>query len=157
MEPIVEIRNVTFGYNATPVLENVSLHLHRGQFAAIVGPSGAGKSSLLKLVLGSLRPTHGSIIIGGQQVDGQAASHVAYVPQLETVDWNFPVTVEQVVFMGRVRRSSWWPWPTADDKRRIQEVLHRLGIEDLAKRHIRNLSGGQQQRVFLARALIAEP
>lgn len=157
MEPLVELRNVSFGYNATQVIENVSLHLHRGQFAAIVGPSGAGKSSLLKLVLGSLRPTHGSIIIDGQRVNGQTAARVAYVPQLETIDWNFPVTVEQVVFMGRVRRSGWWPWPTAEDKRRVQAVLQRLGIEDLAKRHIRNLSGGQQQRVFLARALIADP
>ncbi|MBK8051612.1 MAG: ATP-binding cassette domain-containing protein [Anaerolineales bacterium] len=100
MEPLVELRNVSFGYNATQVIENVSLHLHHGQFAAIVGPSGAGKSSLLKLVLGSLRPTHGSIIIDGQRVDGQTAPRVAYVPQLETIDWNFPVTVEQVVFMG---------------------------------------------------------
>ncbi len=90
-------------------------------------------------------------------LSGQPAPQVAYVPQLETVDWNFPVTVEQVVAMGRVRRSGWWPWSSAAERRHIQRVLERLEIDHMAKRHIRDLSGGQQQRVFLARALIAEP
>jgi zinc/manganese transport system ATP-binding protein/zinc transport system ATP-binding protein len=139
------------------VLENVSLHLHRGQFAALVGPSGAGKTSLLKLILGSLRATQGTITVGGQRVDGSRAQQVGYVPQVETVNWNFPVTVEQVVMMGRVRKSSWWPWPAAEDRRQMRSVLERLEIGDLASRHIRELSGGQQQRVFLARALIAQP
>ena len=82
---------------------------------------------------------------------------MAYVPQVETVDWNFPVTVEQVVLMGRVRKSGIWPWPTSEDKAPWRAVLERLEIADLARRHIRNLSGGQQQRVFLARALISQP
>ena len=157
MDALVELRNVTFGYSATPVLHDVSLHLHRGQFAGLVGPSGAGKTSLLKLVLGTLRPSSGQVLVGGQPLAGQPAPQVAYVPQVETVDWNFPVTVEQVVLMGRVRKSPWWPWPTAEDKRRARAVLERLEIDDMAQRHIRDLSGGQQQRVFLARALIAEP
>jgi len=157
MQPLVDLNHVSFGYGATPVLEDVSLHLHAGQFAALVGPSGAGKTSLLKLILGTLRPTHGSLVIGGRAVDGSPASQVAYVPQVETVDWNFPVTVEQVVLMGRVRKSGIWPWPSAEDRRRVADVLERLEIAPMAKRHIRDLSGGQQQRVFLARALIAEP
>ena len=157
MQPLVEVRDLSFGYGAAPVLDHVSLHLHRGQFAALVGPSGAGKTSLLKLILGSLRPSSGTITIGGRRVDGSRAPGVGYVPQVETVDWNFPVTVEQVVMMGRVRKSAWWPWPSAEDRRLLGGVLRRLEIEDLARRHIRDLSGGQQQRVFLARALIAQP
>lgn len=157
MQPLVELNHVAFGYGAEPVLEAVSLHLHLGQFAALVGPSGAGKTSLLKLILGVLQPTRGEVCIHGQALRGQSAPKVGYVPQLETVDWNFPVTVEQAVLMGRVRRSGIWPWPSAADKQRVRDVLKRLDIGGLAGRHIRDLSGGQQQRVFLARALIAEP
>ena len=157
MQPLVELNDVTFGYGAEPALEDICLHLHPGQFAALVGPSGAGKTSLLKLILGTLQPTRGEVCMHGQALNGQPAPRVGYVPQLETVDWNFPVTVEQVVLMGRARRSGIWPWPGAEDKRRLDEVLDRLGIGALARRHIRDLSGGQQQRVFLARALIAEP
>jgi zinc/manganese transport system ATP-binding protein/zinc transport system ATP-binding protein len=157
MQPIVELRHVSFGYGGAPVLEDISLHLHAGQFAALVGPSGAGKTSLLKLILGSLRAAEGDVVVGGKRLVGSGAPQVAYVPQVETVDWNFPVTVEQVVLMGRARKSGIWPWPSADDKRLVRSVLQRLEIEPLARRHIRDLSGGQQQRVFLARALISQP
>ena len=157
MQPIVELRDVSFRYGEQPVLEHVALHLHPGQFAALVGPSGAGKTSLLKLILGTLRPSHGSVHIKGRALDGEPAPYVAYVPQLETVDWNFPVTVEQVVWMGRVRRAGVWPWPKAAERRHIHALLDELEISHLARQHIRDLSGGQQQRVFLARALIAEP
>ena len=157
MQPLVELQHVTFGYGAVPVLNDVSLHLHPGQFAALVGPSGAGKTSLLKLILGVLRPSQGQVLISGEALAGRPSPRVSYVPQLETVDWNFPVTVEQVVLMGCVRQSNWWPWPSQEDKRRLAVVLERLGIAEFAKRHIRDLSGGQQQRIFLARALIAEP
>ncbi|GAB4577470.1 MAG: metal ABC transporter ATP-binding protein [Anaerolineales bacterium] len=157
MRPIVELNHVSFGYGTEPVLEDINLHLHPGQFAALVGPSGAGKTSLLKLILGTLQPDHGEVCIQGQALNGQTAPQVGYVPQLETVDWNFPVTVEQVVMMGRVRKSGLWPWPSTEDKRRMREVLEELEIAHLAGRHIRDLSGGQQQRVFLARALISDP
>jgi len=157
MQPLVELNEVTFGYGAQPVLEDICLHLHPGQFAALVGPSGAGKTSLLKLILGTLQPTRGEICIHGRALNGQPAPQVGYVPQLETVNWNFPVTVEQVVLMGRTARSGVWPWPNAETKRKMRDTLDRLGIGDLAQRHIRDLSGGQQQRVFLARALIADP
>ncbi|MFQ5610618.1 MAG: metal ABC transporter ATP-binding protein [Anaerolineae bacterium] len=151
MQPLIELKQVTFGYGAEPVLEAINLHLHPGQFAALVGPSGAGKTSLLKLILGVLEPGRGEISLH--------TLRISYVPQLETVDWSFPVTVEQVVLMGRAGRgwSQFWPWPGAEDKRHLRTVLAQLEIDHLARRHIRDLSGGQQQRVFLARALIAEP
>ena len=154
MQPIIELRNVTFGYGAVPVLERINLHLHHGQFAALVGPSGAGKSTLLKLILGMLRPSDGTVALGSK---AKGPLRMAYVPQLETVDWNFPVTVEQVVLMGRTATSHLWPWPSREDKRLAREIMGELGIAELAQRHIRNLSGGQQQRAFLARALIAQP
>jgi ABC-type Mn2+/Zn2+ transport system ATPase subunit len=157
MKPLVELKRVTFGYGAEPVLEDVSLHLHPGQFAALVGPSGAGKTSLLKLILGVLKPTYGEVRINGKALNGRPAPRVGYVPQLEAVDWNFPVTVAQAVLMGRIQKSGLWPWPSREDKQRLNATLEQLHIAELAGRHIRDLSGGQQQRVFLARALIAEP
>jgi zinc/manganese transport system ATP-binding protein/zinc transport system ATP-binding protein len=157
MQPLIELKDVSFQYGSEPVLQNVFLHLHPGQFAALVGPSGAGKTTLLKLILGVIQPTHGEICVDGCAVDVGRSLRIGYVPQLETVDWNFPVTVQQVVLMGRVQRTSRLPWHGHEDKHRAQEVLERLGIAELAHRHIRDLSGGQQQRTFLARALIAEP
>lgn len=152
MNPLVELNAVRFGYNARPVLEQINLHLHSGQFVALVGPSGAGKTTLLKLLLRLLQPTGGHLFHRTQP-----PLRMAYVPQLETVDWNFPVTAEEVVLMGVTQRSGWWPWPKAGERQQARKLLAQLEIEHLAERHIRDLSGGQQQRVFLARALIAQP
>ena len=152
MKPLIELSDVTFGYGTSPVLAGIDLHLHPGQFAALVGPSGAGKTTLLKLMLEVLRPSGGRMF---RRDDPPL--RVAYVPQLETVDWNFPVTAEQVVLMGQTRGAGRWPWPRRSDRRRCREIMSGLGIGELANRHIRDLSGGQQQRVFLARALIADP
>lgn len=156
-EPVVELRDVTFGYAAMPAVENISMHLHAGQFAGLLGPSGAGKTTILKLILGILPPSRGSVFIEGENLNGKPSSCVAYVPQLETIDWNFPVTVEQLVMMGRIRRMGPLPWASKENRRAVHAMLERLGIADMAQRHIRDLSGGQQQRAFLARALIAEP
>ncbi|MBI3732310.1 MAG: metal ABC transporter ATP-binding protein [Chloroflexi bacterium] len=156
-QPVVQLLNVTFGYGTVPVVEDISLHMHRGQFAGLVGPSGAGKTTLLRLVLGSLAPTRGSVFVEGMDLKGRPSPCVAYVPQVETIDWNFPVTVEQVVMMGRIRRMGFVPWPSRADRRAAQAMLERLDILPMARRHIRDLSGGQQQRAFLARALLAQP
>lgn len=152
MDPLIELTNVTFGYGTRPVLRDIDLHLHPGQFAALVGPSGAGKTSLLKLFLGLQQPNSGHIFRRQKP-----PLRVAYVPQLETVDWNFPVTAVEVVLMGLAKQKSWWPWPTPAERQQAHAILAQLGIGDLGNRHIRDLSGGQQQRVFLARALIAQP
>jgi len=157
MEPLLELRKVSFGYGAMPVLEDINLHLHRGQFAALVGPSGAGKTTLLKLILGTLQPTQGGIYTHGELLQNGHAPRVGYVPQLETVDWNFPVTVEQAVWMGQIGNKNIWPWMNTEERKQVRAMLERLGIAGLAERHIRELSGGQQQRVFLARALISKP
>ena len=155
MKPIVEFNCVNFGYGAEPVLEDIYLHLHPGQFAALVGPSGAGKTTLLKILLGLLSPTGGQVKL--VPADGRSRVRFGYVPQLETVDWNFPLTVAQLVLMGRTRQAGLLPWPSGADQVRLKKVLESLEIGELAQRHIRDLSGGQQQRAFLARALISEP
>ncbi len=157
MKPLIELNHVDFGYGAELALEDINLHLHRGQFAALVGPSGAGKTTLVRLILGLLQPSRGEFCVDGTLYAANKRLRIGYVPQLETVDWSFPITVEQLVLLGRIQSTSIWPWPSADEKKRLHPLLEQLGIGDLYKRHIRDLSGGQQQRAFLARALIAEP
>lgn len=156
--PAVIMHDLTGGYGAAPVLQGVSLEIPRGQFAGLVGPSGAGKTSLLKALLGALPQTSGQVVVEGQAVTtGKPPRGVGYVPQIQTVDWTFPVTVEDVVLMGRTRRMGPLPWPSRVDRAAVNDTLKRLGLGGLRRRHIRELSGGQQQRVFLARALIGEP
>ncbi len=152
--PLVTISNLSSGYHRTPVLQNVDLTIMQGDFVGFVGPSGAGKTTLLRTILGAVDVYAGSIEIAG------ASGHdvrAGYVPQLETVDWHFPVTAEEVVMMGMAARSGPWPWASTLDRDAAAEVMARLGIHGLRRRHIRELSGGQQQRVFLARALVSNP
>jgi ABC-type Mn2+/Zn2+ transport system ATPase subunit len=154
----VELNGVSGGYEGAPVFGDVDLRIPRGQFVGLIGPSGAGKTSLLKAMLGGLPDVSGEVLVGGERVlPGRPPSGTGYVPQIETVDWSFPVTVSDVVMMGRVRRMGPLPWPSRADRRAVEAILERLGMAGLGSRHIRDLSGGQQQRVFLARALIAEP
>ena len=156
-QPIVELRDVTFGYGSVPVVYDINLHLHQGQFAGLVGPSGAGKTTLLKLILGLLKPARGTVFVEGTDLQGRPSPCVAYVPQVETIDWNFPVTVNQVVLMGRIRRMRRGPFVSRADRLAARGMLEKLGLDELGERHIRDLSGGQQQRAFLARALLARP
>lgn len=147
--PLVELRDVGFGYDRKPVLDGVTLSVRGGTFTGVVGPSGSGKTSLLKLLLGTVQPQRGEVSI-------KRGLTMAYVPQLETVNWNFPVTVTECVLMSRPQGAG-WPWATRSERREVYATLDRLGIADLAGRHIRELSGGQQQRMFLARALLRRP
>jgi ABC-type Mn2+/Zn2+ transport system ATPase subunit len=149
MTSLISVRDVTFGYGGAPVLHHVSYDVQPGEFTGIVGPSGSGKTSLLRVLLGTVRPQHGSVT----RAKGVA---VSYVPQLETVNWSFPVTVAECVLMSRASRRL-MPWATAAERADVAQVLERLGIGDLAGRHIRELSGGQQQRMFIARALVRRP
>jgi ABC-type Mn2+/Zn2+ transport system ATPase subunit len=145
---LVELTGVSFGYDRTPVLTDVDLTVDGRDFIGVVGPSGSGKTSLLRLLLGTERPQRG-------EVTRRPGLTVAYVPQLETVNWNFPVTVTECVLMARTRHRV--PWPTRSERAEVARVLDRLGIGALAGRHIRELSGGQQQRMFIARALLRKP
>jgi zinc/manganese transport system ATP-binding protein/zinc transport system ATP-binding protein len=156
---LVQIDRLTCGYDGLPVLRDVSLTLAEGQFAGIVGPSGSGKTTLLRALLGAVERYGGQVSLDGQPIERLAAGRlrIGYVPQLETVDWNFPVTVEQVVLMGLAAEARYLPTIGRGERQQMMDLLDRLGIAQLARRHIRDLSGGQQQRVFLARALIRNP
>jgi len=154
--PLVELDDVACGYEGhAVVLERISLSLYPGQFAGIVGPSGSGKTTVLRAMLGMAQIFHGAVRFPGKGKGERL--RIGYVPQLETIDWSFPVTVEQVVLMGLAAESGYFPWVRKADRRRMEALLDRLDIAQYAKRHIHDLSGGQQQRVFLARALIREP
>ena len=146
---LIRLDRVAASYNDHRVLENVSFHVHEDQFTGIVGPSGAGKTTLLRMLLLTLAPVAGTVW-------RSPGLRVGYVPQLETVNWNFPITVFECVLMSR-KTGRLMPWASAAEKNKVAEVLDRLGIADLGQRHIRELSGGQQQRMFLARALLRQP
>lgn len=147
-EALVVLTDVGFRYGPAPVLTEVELTVRRGDFTGVVGPSGSGKTTLLRLLLGSLRPVAGT-------VERFPGLRVGYVPQLESVDWDFPVTVAECVLMSRSGRRL--PWPSRGERSELAAILDRLGIGNLADRHIRALSGGQQQRMFIARALMCAP
>ncbi len=158
MQPILEVEHLTCGYQTKPVFANVDLALYPGQLCGLVGPSGSGKSTLIKAMLGLVPAWAGEIRFRGKRLKaGTPLVNVGYVPQVETVDWNFPVTAEEVVMMGRYRQRSLFPWPSKRDRLVARDLLNRVGVEHVAHQPIGDLSGGQQQRVFLARALIGEP
>jgi ABC-type Mn2+/Zn2+ transport system ATPase subunit len=146
---LVRFDRVTCAYQSTSVLVDIDLRIAAGQFTGIVGPSGSGKTTLLRALLGTTPPVTGT-------VTRHPGLRVGYVPQVETVDWNFPVTVSECVLMARTQ-GRLWPWRSRVEAAEVDEILDRLEIAGLADRHIRQLSGGQQQRVFIARALLGRP
>lgn len=152
--PAVELAEVSIFYEQTPALDRISLVLPQGEQVAVVGPNGAGKSTLFNVIAGIQKPTCGSVRIGGSSPGNHIC--VGYVPQRRRIDWRFPVTVADVVMMGRVRKIGLLRWPGRQDHAAVQAALDQVGIGAFAKRQIGELSGGQQQRVFLARALAQE-
>ena len=149
MNVLLRLEDVTCRYGRDDVLSHVDLTIPAGGFFGVVGPSGSGKSTLLKAVMGTMAASAGSVY-------RKPGLELAYVPQVETVNWDFPVTVQECVLMARVRGRR-LPWPSRAERAEVEDVLGRLGIGDLGARHIRELSGGQQQRVFIARALLRRP
>ncbi|MBA4143753.1 MAG: metal ABC transporter ATP-binding protein [Nitrosospira sp.] len=153
----VSLRDVTAGYDHHVVFERLSLEIAVGQFAGIVGPTGCGKTTLLKTILGTQPVFSGDVRLNGRDVDTIPPGTIGYVPQLGSVDWNFPVTVQEVIMMGLYTRERIWPWPSKEERERVHELAHRLGIYCCLHHQISNTSGGQRQRAFLARALASNP
>lgn len=154
-DPMLSVRGLTVSYETRPVLRSVSFDVPRGTLVGVVGPNGAGKSTLLKAMLGLIEPNAGTIRVVGLPVD-EARGQLAYVPQTEAVDWDFPVTVLDVVLMGRFGRLGMMGRPGAADRRAALRALAQVSMTPFVHRHIRQLSGGQQKRVFIARALCQE-
>ncbi len=152
----LEVENADIGYGEKIILRDLSFQVPHGARVAVVGPNGAGKSTLFKALVGILPLQNGRIVIHGELL-GAHKDCVAYVPQREDVDWRFPVTVSDVVMMGRFSQIGWWSRPTNGDRQIVRKSLEQMGIADFADRSIGQLSGGQQQRAFLARALAQEP
>jgi len=150
--PALEVHDLTVAYRTQPVLWDVDVALPAGRLTAVVGPNGAGKSTLLKAVLGLVKPTTGWVKVFGAPY-AEKRSWVGYVPQRESVDWDFPTSALDVVTMGLYGQVGWFRRPSRTHVATALECLDKLGIKDLAGRQISQLSGGQQQRVFLARAL----
>jgi ABC-type Mn2+/Zn2+ transport system ATPase subunit len=152
----LDAQNVSIGYGDRTVLRDLSFAVPHGARVAVVGPNGAGKSTLFKAIVGLLPLQSGRVFVHGLPL-GNHKDCVAYVPQREEVDWRFPVTVSDVVMMGRYDRMGWIGGVSPSDREAVSRSLAQMGIAHLARQSIGDLSGGEQQRVFLARALAQEP
>ena len=154
----LSVQGVTVGYpSGATALRDATFELGPGTICGLVGVNGSGKSTLFKAIMGLLRPQQGEVLISGLPVDAALRRNlVAYVPQSEEVDWNFPVLVEDVVMMGRYGHMGFLRIASAEDKRKVAEALERVGMGGFRQRQIGELSGGQKKRVFLARALAQE-
>jgi len=158
-EPVISLRGVAFAYESAPVLEDVNLSIGRCESVCIIGPNGGGKTTLLKLILGLLRPDAGEVRVFGQSPQ-QARLRVGYMPQHARHDPQFPATVMDIVLMGRLghgRLGGLLGWYGAADREAAADALRRMELEDLARRPFAALSGGQRQRVLIARALCCRP
>jgi zinc transport system ATP-binding protein len=153
---IVEIKNVWFAYNGQTVLEDVSLDIQQGDFIAMIGPNGGGKTTLLKLMLGLLKPDKGAIRVLGDSTE-KASHHIGYVSQDVHINRSFPITATDVVLMGKLEPNRRWAKSSVQDRDEALDALERMEIESFADSKIGELSGGQRQRVFIARALVTQP
>ena len=153
---VVEVKEVSFSYNSHPVLKDVTFDIERGDFLAIIGPNGGGKTTLVKLILGLLRPDCGVIHVLGE-TPGKASHHIGYVPQSSHTNPGFPISVLDVTLMGRLGISSRRWGYTPKDREAAKEALQQVGMWNHRNRRIDELSGGERQRVFIARALSSKP
>jgi len=150
--PLLDVHDLTVAYRRRPVLWNVDFQISEPALLGIVGPNGAGKSTLLKAMLELIPPLSGSVAMFGLPVP-QARKWIGYVPQRESVDWDFPISVQETVLMGTYGKLGWFGRPGKQERQKAAECLEAVGMQAFADRQIGRLSGGQQQRVFLARAL----
>lgn len=154
--PIVEVKNLSFAYSGENILQDVNLSIRPGDFIAMIGPNGGGKTTLLKLILGLLKPDKGTIQVMGHPTPKALAS-IGYVPQNVHVNSGFPISVMDVVLMGRRNPKRRWARLSAEDDRAALSALEQMGMAPYARTKIGELSGGQRQRVFIARALVSDP
>lgn len=150
--PILEVHDLTVTYDNKPVLWAIDFSLPSGTLAGILGPNGAGKSTLIKTIMGLITPSGGYSNLFGQELN-KVRKRVSYVPQRESVDWDFPASVFDVVLMGRYAKAGLFKTISKADKEVAEESIRKVGLESFRDRQISQLSGGQQQRVFIARAL----
>ncbi|MBN2047844.1 MAG: metal ABC transporter ATP-binding protein [Anaerolineaceae bacterium] len=158
MEPkeIIKIENLWAGYDDEPVIENVNFTIRAGDFIGLIGPNGGGKSTLIRCILGLITPFRGSIKIMGEPVES-GRRYVGYVPQNVLFDRDFPISVIEVVLMGRLSQKGWLKHFNARDYAAAEKALRQVNMLHLKNRPISDLSGGQRQRIYIARALVAEP
>lgn len=154
-EPLISIKNLYFSYDHVPVLENVSFNVAEKEFLAVIGPNGGGKSTLVKLILGLLRPDAGSILVFGKP-PSRVSHRFGYVPQDVAINRSFPISVMDVVLLGRLRHGG-KKRVTGNDRQAALDSLDLMGMQGYEDRRIDELSGGQRERVFIARALTTDP
>ena len=150
----VQLEAVSVAYNGKLALKEISFSLAAGDSVAVVGPNGAGKTTLFRTIAGAMQPSKGAVRVYGHEPGGHIC--IAYVPQRSEVAWDFPVTVQDVVMMGRIRKIGLFRWPRRKDWQFIRQSMRSVGVDGLADRQIAELSGGQQQKVFLAQAIAQE-
>ncbi len=155
-DPVIELQDVWFHRNGQSVLQNVNLAIERGNFTALIGPNGGGKTTLIRLMVGLLKPDRGVVRVLGKP-PGQVAQRLGYMPQNLGNNERFPVSVLDVVLMGRLKTFRRWPRHSRADKEAAREALERMEMWEFRNRHIGQLSGGQRQRVMIARALATDP
>jgi manganese/zinc/iron transport system ATP- binding protein len=152
---IINVEDMTVAYSTKPVLWDIDLKIPKSVLMAIVGPNGAGKSTLIKAMLDLIKPVSGNVTFHGESYKAHR-KHIGYVPQSESVDWDFPANVLDVVLMGRYGELGWFKRPSKKDRELAIDALEKVGMKDFVNRQISQLSGGQQQRIFLARALVQD-
>ena len=153
---VIKIEHVSFGYSRNAVLEDANLTVHERDFIWVVGPNGGGKTTLLKLMLGLLQPASGKVTVFGRNPQ-DVRSRIGYMPQYVDIDPHFPVSVMDIVLMGRLGNGHGFGRYSHDDRLAAERALAGVGLEDLGDRHFSTLSGGQQRRLLIARALASEP
>jgi zinc transport system ATP-binding protein len=158
--PMIEFDQVSFSYQNTPVLNQVTFQVYPGEFVGLIGPNGGGKTTLLKLILGFLKPSRGILHVFGKIArDGEHTppNQIAYVPQSMRFDRDFPISVEEVVLSGLISHLPWYGQFRSSDRKRAKEALEETGLAHLSDHPFGTLSGGQAQRVLIARALVSQP
>jgi zinc transport system ATP-binding protein len=155
-EPIIKLDNVSFSYDETPILTNVCFQVNNGEFVGIFGPNGGGKTTLLRLIMGFLKPDRGTIEVFGTTPE-EAQQYIGYVPQRLRFDKEFPISVLELVLSGRLSNLPWFGRFSQEDKQLAIEMLDKVGLADFKHSSFGNLSGGQAQRALIARALVSKP